>query len=136
MAAAYDVADTLLCDQIGVRDEEFRKNALKEEWTLQQVENNGRRAETAARGAAALTEDPYSKLERTVGKYSKKKMKKHPPPRSESRPKQKKNQPFVCYRCNRNRCDQNTCPAKKSYCHQCNEKGHWSGSIMCQGTSP
>ena len=71
-AAMCDVADTLLPDQIiiGVRDEDFRKNALKEEWTLQQVENNNRRAEAAARGAAALTEDLYPKVDRTYGKYS------------------------------------------------------------------
>ena len=136
-AEACDVADTLLRDQIiiGFCDEEFRKNALKEEWTLQEVENNGRRAKAAARGAAAMTEDPYSKVERTYGKYSRKKTAKYrpPPPPPQSRSHQKRNSSFVCYCCNRNRCDQNACPARKSYCHQCNEKGHWSGSIICQG---
>ena len=39
----------------------------------------------------------------------------------------------MCYHCNRTRCDQNTRPAKRSYCHHCNEKGQWSGSIICQG---
>ena len=41
---------------IGVSDEDFQKNELKEEWTLQQLEDYGRRTETATLRATALTD--------------------------------------------------------------------------------
>ena len=44
---------------------DFQKNALKEEWTLKQLEDHRRT------GAAALT-DSYVKISKTAGKYSKK----------------------------------------------------------------
>ena len=69
-----NVSETLIQDQsiTGVSDKEFRKNALKEEWTLQQLEDHGRRTEAAALGAAALTDNSYVKISKTAGKYSKK----------------------------------------------------------------
>ena len=53
-----NVSETLIWDQIiiGVSDEDFQKNELKEEWTLQQLEDHGRRTETATLRAAALTD--------------------------------------------------------------------------------
>ena len=46
---------------------DFQKNALKEEWTLKQLEDHRRRT-----GAAALTDNSYVKISKTAGKYSKK----------------------------------------------------------------
>ena len=43
-----NVSGTLIRDQIiiVVSEEDFQKNALKEEWTLQQLEDHGRRTES------------------------------------------------------------------------------------------
>ena len=64
-----NVSKTLIRDQvlIGVSEEDFRKNSLKEEWTLQQLEDHGRRTE-----AAALTDNSCVKISKIAGKYSKK----------------------------------------------------------------
>ena len=69
-----NVSETLIQDQviIGVSNEDFWKNALKEEWTLQKREDHGRRTEAAALGAAALTDNSYVKISKIAGKYSKK----------------------------------------------------------------
>ena len=66
----FNVSETLIRNQIiiGVSDKDFRKNALKKEWTLQQLEDHGRRTEAAALGAAALTGNSYV----TISKNSRK----------------------------------------------------------------
>ena len=63
----WNVSETLIRDQIiiGVSDKDFWKKALKEEWTLQQLEDNGKRTEAAALGANV-------KVSNIAGKYSKK----------------------------------------------------------------
>ena len=134
-----NVSETLIRDQliIGVKEEEFRKTALKEEWNLAELEDQGRRSEAACLGAAALAEDGQKKVDRVAGKYSKlhrrrETSKQGKKDNSERKPKA---ETFRCYRCNRDRCNTETCPAKKSLCHTCNVKGHWSGSVMCSGKS-
>ena len=135
-----NVSETLLPDQIiiGVTDEDLRKNALKEEWTLQQLEDHGRRTEAAALGAAALTDNnDYANISKTAGKYSKKYRKKEKlySSKKDSQYNPPKKDSFVCFRCGRNRCNQDYCPTKRSTCHLCKEKGHWAGSLMCPGKS-
>ena len=60
------VAEKLIRDQIitGVRNEEFRKEALQRQWNLKEVENEGRRAEAAIQGAAVINEGAEVKVER------------------------------------------------------------------------
>ena len=135
-----NVSETLIRDQIiiGVADEHFQKNALKEEWTLQQLEDHGR-TEAAALGVAALTDNNYVKIPKTAGKFSKKYQKYR---NKENLYASKKNNQseshtkgsFVYFRCGPHRCNQDDCPAKRSICHLCKGKGHWAGSIMCPGT--
>ena len=52
------VADTLIRDQviIGANSEEFRKNALKSEWKLVDIEKEGRRTEAVTTGVETLRE--------------------------------------------------------------------------------
>ena len=122
------VADTLIRDQIiiGIRDEEFRKNAVKEEWEFADLEIHGRRAEAAVIGAAALEEQREYKVERLKpGKYSRKTSTR------ERVQKDSTNDQFNCFRCGRRRCNIMKCPALKSRCHICNRKGHWAGSYLC-----
>ena len=135
----FNVSETLIRDQIiiGVSDKDFRKNALKKEWTLQQLEDHGRRTEAAALGAAVLTDNIYVKISKIAGKYSKKYRNKEnlyaskKDNQSESHTKDS----FVCFRCGCRHCNQDYYPAKRSICHLCKGKGHWVGSIMCPGTS-
>ena len=124
------VADTLIRDQviIGVRDDEFRKIALKEEWDLLELEDHGRRAEAALIGAAKLGEQRDYKVERLKpGKYSRKAVARE----NMSQQKTPAREQFSCYRCCRQRCNVEKCPALKSQCHVCNKKGHWAGSTLC-----
>ena len=133
----WNVSETLIWDQIvtGVSDKDFRKKALKEEWTLQQLEDHGRRTEAAALGAAALTHNSYVKVSKIAGKYSKKYWNKEnlyaskKDNQSESHTKGS----FMCFCCGRHCCNQDYCPAKRLICHLCKGKGHWAGSIMCPG---
>ena len=68
----FNVSETLIRDQIiiGVSDKDFWKNSLKKEWTLQQLEDHGRRTEAAALRVAALTDNSYVKISKIAGKYS------------------------------------------------------------------
>ena len=69
------VTDMSIRDQIiiGVRDEDFRRNALKKQWDLESLEGHGRRAEAASTRAATLEEYRQPRLERVkYGKNSKK----------------------------------------------------------------
>ena len=46
----------------------FSKECIKEEWTLQQLEDHERRTEAAAIGAAALTDNSHVKISKIAGK--------------------------------------------------------------------
>merc|ERR1711973_616163 len=48
-----DVADTMIRDRIiiGTRNDEIRKNALKNQWNLEDLVKNGRALESATHGA-------------------------------------------------------------------------------------
>ena len=84
-----------------MRDEDFRKNALKEQWDLKTLEGHGRRAEAASTGAATLVEYRQLRLERVkCRKYSKK-----------NRKAQSENVKRNCVRCGRQRCQEGKCPA-------------------------
>ena len=131
--ANCSVETTLIRDQIitGVKDEDFRRNALKEEWTLAALEIQGRRAEAAVEGAATL-EGQYEKSVYKVrpGKYSRKSTKR----------RDQGNEPyetpqFKCKTCGRNRCNIDQCPAKKTKCNLCGMKGQWAESIFCKGVA-
>ena len=133
------VSETLIRNQIiiGVSDEDFRKNALKEEWTLQQLEDHERRTEAAAIGAAALTDNSHVKISKIAGKYSKKYRNKenlHASKKDNQSESHTKGS-FVCFSWGRHRYNQDYCPAKKSICHLCKGNGQWAGLIVCSGTS-
>ena len=114
------VPDTLIRDQIiiGVRDEDFRKNALKDQWGLKHLKVT----EAASTGAATLEEYRQSRLKRVkYGRYSKK-----------NRKAQSENVQRNCVQCGRQRCQEGQCPALKSKSHKCKKSGHWVGSVLCQ----
>ena len=135
------VSDILIRDQIiiGVRDEEFRKNALREEWELAVLELNGRKAEAATTGASMLEVESRKVDKVRAGKYSKKSKAYHQMNKekqsAESFKYRRSKDSSSCERCNRYNCFQDRCPALKSQCHACNKKGYWANSVLCQGTS-
>ena len=132
----FNVSETLIRDQIiiGVSDKDFWKNSLKKEWTLQQLEDHGRRTEAAALRVAALTDNSYVKISKIAGKYSTKYRNKEnfyvskKGNQSESHTKGS----FVFFHCGRHCCNRDYC---RAICHLWKGKGHWAGSIMCPGTT-
>jgi len=78
-SANCSVRDVLIRDQIliGTINDEIRRQALKEQWKLADLEKNGRALEAATKGAAEIKikEEPQSEVNRIPkpGKYSKKK---------------------------------------------------------------
>ena len=81
---ACTVRDTLARDQIiiGVRSDEIRKHALKNEWNLEDLIKNGRQLEAASKGVQKLKHSSHSQAgtssesnvnrTRRPGKYSNK----------------------------------------------------------------
>ena len=133
---ACTVQDILVRDQIivGTSNDEIRKNALKQQWGLQELILNGRSLEAASEGASKITNRlPTSDLNsdirkvRRPGKYSRKK-------KAHDKLKQNKVTKSKCSNCSSTSCDGGkTCPARKIVCFKCGKKGHFKGSIACKG---
>ena len=123
------VQNTLIRDQIiyGVMDNEIRKGALNEQWTLDDLQKKGRQIEAATLGAAKIKKesqdpDPNSnsnQLRRTQpGKYSKKK---------------KKGRKTTCGNCSNTTCAGGTqCFGYGRKCFDCNEYNHLQNARNCK----
>ena len=125
-SANCSVRDVLIRDQIliGTINDEIRRQVLKEQWKLADLEKNGRALEAATKGAAEIKikEEPQSEVNRIPkpGKYSKKKSVK------ESSWKK-------CQNCSSSKCEGGKkCPGNKATCFSCNQKGHFRGSSACK----
>ena len=125
-----DVMETLIRDQvvIGTSNDEIRRNALKEQWKLEQLGIRGRQLEAASHGANQIVR--CDKVENGVihkvgGKYSKK-----------TRMRQQQQEQFDKQRCNT--CSGHSCKggkycfAFKRECYGCGEVGHMKGSRACK----
>ena len=119
------VRTTLIRDQviIGTSDDEIRKAALKEEWTLADLQGKGRKIEAASIGAAKIKKEaPDSDVRRLPGRYSKK------------APKQEKKPSKPCKNCNNKACPGGEkCPGHSIECFTCHKKGHFKGAANCKG---
>ena len=137
------VKDTLARDQIiiGTTNDEIRRHALKNQWNLSDLIQNGRQLEAAARGANRIKREEVASanVNRTKrpGKYSKK-----------WKPKGKKD--FVgnkqlnklsTYK-SKSMCSTSSfefckggkrCPGSKVQCFDCQKYGHFRGSVICTG---
>ena len=141
-AAGCSVMNTLIRDRliIGTTNDDIRRNALKDQWDLDDLIKNGRSLETATLGAEKIKTDekPSSSKEifRTKpGRYSGKANKPF-----KSKPKWTPNQNFQstnikCKFCNNPKChgDKN-CKGKKVECFACGLQGHFQNSAICKKT--
>lgn len=129
------VQDILVRDQIifGTLNDEIRKNALKQQWNLQDLILNGRTLEAASTGASKIASnnrlpaDQNSDIRkvRKPGKYSRKK-KAHD--RLKGKPPK-----LTCSKCSSKSCDGGkSCPGKNIVCFACKKKGHFKGSKACK----
>ena len=127
------VKDTLIRDRIifGLIDEEFKTKALEEQWELDKLETQGRKAEAAKAGTAQMKEKTSARVERVgkPGKYSRKTKQREQ--LEESKGSKNKTKPNKCWNCGRDKCNFRFCPAKKSTCRKCGQKGHWDTGSIC-----
>ena len=121
------VVNTLIRDQIliGTSSEEIRRQALKDEWELDDLIKKGKAIEAATKGAAAIKKEDTVEVNRTKpGKYSKK---------AQSREKLKEGSKIRCKLCSSSRCKgDKKCPGKKVSCFACGKNGHFRGAEICK----
>ena len=126
--------DTLIRDQIliGTNNTEILKNALKEQWSLNDLGLKGRQMEAASRGAAKITLEgvPETFVNRVGGRYSKKNQKvmqqKHQPRTL------KDDRPPKCRSCNSRSCrGGKKCYGYDKECYGCGETRHIKGAKAC-----
>ena len=119
-----DVASTLIRDQIliGTHDQDIRKQALHNEWTLEDLIDNGRSMEAANKGALKIKSEP-SDIRRTApGKYSKRK-----------NLRKDKNSETTCTTCTNPKCrGGKKCFGLQVTCFACDKKGHYAGAKACK----
>ena len=136
------VSNTMVRDQIlfGTKDTEIRKNALKDQWTLDDLLAKGRAIEASDFGAAVIKQEPVEDIKRTKpGKYSRKNnypsQKKGNSSRFGNSQKEDLNSTrrSRCKKCSSSRCDGGKrCPAAKISCFACGKPGHFRGADICK----
>ena len=128
-----DVPDTLIRDQvvIGTINDEIRRNALKDQWSLEELSIHSRPLEAASRGAKKITSgERFEALEinKLSGKYSRK-----------TRLRQQQGE---TYNTDRKACEKykskscrggKECFAYDKSCFVCGKQGHVRGSKACKG---
>ena len=123
-AATCTVSDILIRDQIiiGTKNDQIRKQALKESWDLADLIKNGRSLEAAERGSERIKNSDAGDTRRvkTPGKYSRKKSSSDKLRKSDY---QKEQHYPKCNTCSSARCKgKKSCPAYKGECFDCHEK--------------
>jgi len=133
------VINTLIRDQIlfGTREDEVRKNALKSQWGLDDLQNQGRAIVASDKGVAMIKQEPSDEVRRTKpGKYSKKNVDHRKRTGNNTYSKEKSpDQAYSkkCSRCSQPRCDgDRKCPGRKATCFACGQGGHFRGATACK----
>ena len=121
------VRDVMIRDQIviGTSDDDIRRSALKEQWTLADLQSKGRKIEAATFGAAQIKKEAkreYADVNRTTpGKYSRK------------GGNGRKTQKQKCRNCSNKAClGGDRCFAQGRECFACGGKDHFKGSENCK----
>ena len=136
-----NIKDIMIRDQIiiGTTNDDIRKNALNNQWGLNDLIMNGRKMEAATTGAKKLTAEAGTteKAEQIVnrvhrpGKYSKKKSQRDSLFKKETEHEQVRK----CYNCSSKHCKGGKrCPAHSEQCFQCGKRGHFKGSKACRAS--
>ena len=138
-SANCTVQSTLVQDQIiiGRKNDEIRKNALKNQWGLDDLIKNGRALEAAPYGANQIKQeqDPVS-VSRIAkpGKYSRKAQGKWDnTPKYNNKPTQPvKSDQKTCTTCSNKKCrGGKNCVAYDRECFDCGKTGHFRGAAAC-----
>lgn len=131
-SAGCNISEVMIRDQIvvGTVHNDIRNNALKNQWNLKDLIENGRKMEAAAHSAQRILEDSHSDDPAEIsrvrpGKYSRKSWK--AAGRSECL--------STCKTCSSKTCrGGKACQARHLKCFSCGQKGHFKGSKACKGT--
>ena len=130
-SVSCNIRDILIRDQvvIGTTNDEIRRNALKEQWPLEELCKRGRQLEAASYGAKQINRSNRledSSISRISGKYSKKnRLKKHQ--------EEEWHRTRQCENCNGKTCKGGKeCFAYGRDCFACGKKGHVKGSNTCR----
>ena len=130
------VVNTLIRDQIlfGTREDEVRKNALKKQWGLDDLQNQARAIIASDKGAAVIKQEPKDEIRRTKpGKYSKKNVDKSKENTYFKGKPQSLTNLKKCKKCSSPRCDgERKCPGRKATCFACGQLGHFCGAAACK----
>ena len=139
-----NVSDTLIRDQIifATKDEEIRRTALHEQWTLADLIAKGRSLEAATQGSSKIkTEDTasYDTHELEIKRMKPKKYsRKFEPKKFSTSPKANANRrrtlDIKCDTCTSRFCngDSKKCAGRSVVCWSCQKKGHFQGSRVCK----
>ena len=139
-----NVRDTLARDQIiiGTNNDEIRKNALKNQWSLEDLSKNGKALEAAAKGAKQIKDEQggsssVSRIKKP-GKYSRKAKQKtehQPKTNKPTHPSTSKSaEAKHCTTCSNKKCKGGSnCIAYEQECFECGEAGHYKGAASCKG---
>ena len=143
-SATCDVPDTMVRDRIivGTRNDEIRKNALKNQWNLDDLVKNGRALEAATHGAKQIKQEKGSSSPTVArikkpGKYSRKNKPKQEYQSNKNRkPTQtlKESNSGQCTTCSSRTCKGGKkCIAYGNQCFDCHKDGHFRGAAVCEG---
>ena len=138
---ACTVKDTMCRDQIllGTRDDDIRRQALHEEWSLDTLIKKGRSLEAATQGAEKIKKESNIKREEE-GEYTsmtfrtqpKKYSKRYDPERNRSSRRKEDEGQKRCEKCSSRQCKgKKHCPGNKVTCFTCNQRGHYRGTKAC-----
>ena len=137
------VRAVLVRDQIviGTASDEIRKNALKNQWSLDELVKNGRALEAATYGASQIKQEHDSASVSRVGRPGKYSLK--PKFKKDTQQKPFNAQPTryskpdreSCTTCsNRNCRGGKSCAGHDRECFTCGEIGHFRGAAVCKGS--
>ena len=134
-SAECNVKDTLIRDQIliGTREDEVRKNALKDQWKLTDLLTKSRTIIASDRGLAAIKQEPLEDVRRArPGPYSRKNSSRNNKDHRHSGRDNIPNKGSLCERCSNPRCGMNgKCPGLTAQCFACGKKGHFRDARIC-----
>ena len=126
---------------IGTTNDEIRRHALKNQWNLSDLIQNGRQLKAAARGANRIKSEEVASANvnhtKRPGKYSKKwkpKGKRDFVGNKQQNKLSTYKSKSMCSTCSFEFCKGGKrCPGSKVQCFDCQKYGHFRGSAICTG---
>lgn len=126
----------MIRDQIivGTLLDDIRNNALKNQWALKDLVDNGRKLEAASHTAQCILADTHSDNDTSVSRVKPKKYSRKTYTDKHREPSQLAYASKSCRTCSDKSCrGGDSCKAAHSTCFMCGRKGHFKGSKACKG---